>query len=367
MKRRYIRDLIDLDEEQTVSRKKRDQAFTVSSLGRQQPLQVLESLIKLWPMHDLRYENSDIPGCYSTDIELMQDLVSGMELRILRRDLSTGTLECSAEFQSNLAEYERYNLVVQKHNDDWEKQGRPESIFDPVHGEVHKIKEKRVDPALITSSYNPQPKSAYSKPTGSLSKSRPTMKRTGYIRIVYKLTHGTREFQLSYVAYDSSDRVIYYNQQAHTDLAYLVRRSVQELWGNPLENGKDGRYLEGIPMLIQGRKLKICKRDNARPGWLTESTTFKTSNPGLLVATAHQSTLSTMDPIVRFFVPIGLVLGMIGWSLYNLTQTFTYGMDVKGPYVLGMLLLVGGLLAARKIAQHLQRKVSEIDATKRFI
>ena len=376
MKRRYIRDLIDLEEEQTVSRKRRDKSCLVSSLGRQQPLQVLESLISLWPLHDLRYGNSDMPDYDSTDDELMVDLVKGMESRVLRRDFNTGTLEYSIEYQSNLSEYDRYNLVVEKHNEQWARQGCPPSIFDPIHGEVHAVKNQYVDPVVISSSNYPQPKSVYSNSTGPLSRARPSMKRTGYLRVVYQLTVGKGTYKLGYVAYDSIDRVLYYNELTHRDLAYLVRRSIQELWGNPLERGKEGCYLEGIPLLIQGKKIKICKKDNTRPGILAGDAVLKEYNPELIVAEVQQKGLGIAESLLRYWIPLSLLTGIFWWS-FNCMSRASHHIDgtnttisepgIGGKWMLGMFLIIGLFLAARWLVQCASRKASEIGAAKRFI
>jgi len=376
MKRRYIRDLVELDDEQTVSRNKRDKPCLVNSLGRQQPLQVLESLVSQWPTHDLRYNNPDMDDYFSADEELMVDLITGMETRVLRKDLSTGTLEYSVEFQNNLAEYERYNMVIEEHNELWKRQGCPTSVFDPVHGEVHKVIDQHVDPVVIASKNKPQPKSVYSNSKSPLAKARPTMKRTGYIRVIYQLTVYKASYTLGYVAYDSSDRVLYYNELTHKDLAYLVRRSVQELWGNPLETAKSGCYLEGISMLIQGKKIKICKKDNDKPAILASSAVLKERNPELLAATVQEKGLKTSESLLRWMVPLSLVIGILWWSLNCMGKAFNHiegtnttvcepGIGMK--WMIGMALIIGAFLVARWLTQYTQRRASQIAAEKRFI
>jgi hypothetical protein len=178
---------------------------------------------------------------------------------------------------------------------------------------------------------------------------------------------GTINYTLGYVAYDSANRVIYYNEVTHRDLAYLVRRSVQELWGNPLERGKRGAFLEGIPLLIQGRKLAICKKDNTKPSILDNSATIKDSNPELLVATVQEKGFKVADILTRHWVPVGLICLMIWWNLRCITVAYGEHRECVGEYLIGMILIMTGLVVTRHLAQKAQRKASELDAAKRFM
>jgi hypothetical protein len=357
-KRRYYRDARELQQELDAARAIRNTPCPVSSLDNQQPLQVLERLVKAWPPQDIRYENSDYE---STDNELMKDLVTGLDIQITRRDLSTKTLEYVVQLQDNLAEYERYNAAVTQHNNAWYEQGAPKTVIDPVTGDTHRVLDQYVDRAAIQSSYYPQPKSVYDIAEGPLAKARPSMKRAAYLRVVYQLQVNRIDYKLEYVAYDSKNRIIYYNAVEGPDLAYLVRRSVQEIWGNPVEKGMKGPWLEGIAMLIQGKKLPQCKKDNARPGSMEPDATVKASNPELALAEVTQTALKVSSPLLVYGLPIGLIVMIFVWSLYCL------GSNMPGVYLVGMLVLIGTLILSRWLTLQALRKESEIEAEKRFI
>jgi len=363
-----------MDYELTEARKKRDLPCLVSSIGRKQTLGMLESLLKLWPLRDLRYNNEDMPGYESTDTAIMIDLAKGMEFRTLKRDLVTGVLDTAIELQSNLGEFERYNLYVADHNSAWFREGCPETTFDPVHGEVRKIRDQFVDPAVISSSFNPQPDSVYEKKVGKIAKARPEMKRSAYIRVTYQLSHTKTAWTLGYVAYDPAGRVIYFNEQTHPDLAYLVRRSVQELWGNPDERGKSGAYLEGIAMLIQGKKVKVCRKDNAKPKILDESAVVKDTNSELVEANIFQGFWTVTDKLCRTLFPVALIIYtichlmncLIIWSKTEsgLIEPTT---NLSTTFLSGMLIIAALFLILRWVAQIADRKASKIEAAKKLM
>jgi hypothetical protein len=369
MKQRYKRDLYEMYGELVESHSERDKPCTVSSVigRRRQPLNVLQGLLKLWPPHDLRYENEDMDDCYSTDSDLMKDLVRGMEMKIVSKDLSTNTLEVTVELQNNLAEFERFNLVVEEHNEAWEREGRPEKIFDPVHGEEHRVKDQHVDEAVIQSSYYPQPKSVYSDATGPLSKARPDLKRVSYIRVQYHLTHTEDAWTLGYVTYDPKGRVIYYNEVSNRNLTYLVRRSVQEIWGNPKEKDKSGAFLEGIPMLIQGKKLDICNKDNSRPSILPETAEIKYTNAELAAAERKYAWYRSLNTFFRYILPIILIFSMIWFNLSYCGQSYCEHRPEDIKYLLFMGVYIGGFLWTRHMAVYTIRRASEIFAEKKLI
>jgi hypothetical protein len=368
MERRYLRDLCDLYEKRTASHKERERPILVADIGSKQPLTILETLLAQWPMHDLRYNNRELCGYDSTDSQLTKDLARGMETKILQKNFETNIIEIAVEFQNNLAAFERYNLVVDQHNEQWHRAGCPDKVFDPIHGETRRIKDQHVDEAVITSSRYPQPKSVYSKAEGPLAKARPKMERAPYVLVRYQIKVQRDGFCLGYAAYDSMDRVLYYNKVSHQNLAYLVRRSIQELWGNPNVAGKRGDFLEGIPMLIQGKKLSICLNENTRPEVMGGETLLKTSNPELLLSNIKQRFFKVLEKISRVFAPIGLILFTLWFCGHNLIAAFGDNpRDVKVEFMVGMLLILGAFYVIRTLAQYADRQVSALEAAKKLM
>jgi hypothetical protein len=194
------------------------------------------------------------------------------------------------------------------------------------------------------------------------------MERAPYILIRYHLRVKRGTFILGYVAYDHMDKVIYYNQISHRNLSYLVRRSVQELWGNPKATGMGGVWLEGVPMLINGKKLAICKQDNTAPEILTQTSPLKMRNPELGSTLAKQRSMMLLDTFSRKVLPIVLILFTFWFCCHELCRAFGEPrIDVKVEFMGGMLLILGGFFALRHIAQCADRQVSALEAAKKLM
>ncbi len=298
----------------------------------------------------------------------MQDIAKGMETRIIRKDIVEGRLDVLVEFQQNLHEFERYNLVIQQHNQEWRERGSPKDVFDPVHGDIYPIKDAFVDPAHITSRHHPLPDSVYDNTScGDLTKARPEMDRKGFVKIQYQLSIEEDLFIFGYAAYDYKNRIIYYNEVSNKDLSYLVRRSVQEIWGNHLVQRSSEPVLEGISYLIQGRKIDICKRDNKVPRFLKGTNVeIKTTNE-LTLAETKKSAMGFSNVLFGYVIPAFLILYIIVFSCQCLTRAFIQEQKTGGTYLIGMVFIILGIIASRWVSQWSERKVSAIDAESKFM
>ena len=368
MKKRFVRDYLKILENQNKIKEQREKPVFMHSILDNQPLTVLEGLIKMWPTHDIRYK-----GYGTCDDDIIVDMIKGTEVRTTRKDITKGILELTVEMVKNLDEIERYNAAVGKHNREWIKRGSPEKVFDPVHGDYFEVRDKYVDPVMMKSKHYDLPDSAYSGiSTGRFAKARPDISRKSHIKVRYQMsiTEGNK-FVLGYAAYDYEDRIIYYNQVIHKDLSYLVRRSVQEIWGNPTAHWEFDRLLDGITMLLNGKKIEICKRDNRLPEFLAyEDTKIKSTKMIRSLEIEEKKHMFTAN-VSGFYVPILFIIGFVVcalWSFINMGIEFdsdkTYLIYV--PLLLCILFLVGTILC-RVITQNSDRDVSELEARKKFL
>lgn len=373
-----------LDDRSDIERQ-RAMPVSVESISDKQPLAVLESLIKMWPVHDIRYS-----GYGTLDDNVMIDMIKGAEVRVIRKDLMLGLLDLTVDFIKNLDEIERYNAAVKSHNRKWIDQGSPTEVFDPVHGDVHAIADQMVDPVFIQSSHYRLPKSVYGGISyGPLTKVRPEIERKSHVKVRYQMsiTPDSR-FILGYAAYDYEGRIIYYNEVVHHNLAYLVRRSIQEIWGNPVALNKFANLLEGVSMLIQGKKLSICKRDNKLPEFLRrEGSVLKSTKP-ITQLELKEEVCTTTSNFTAYIGPALCIAGYIiafGWMIAvigggSLTVTFSQVGEggigslfymlleilIKPPVILCLICL--SLTVYFRIAtQKLDRKASELKAHGRLL
>ena len=386
MKKYFAEQYADKLEERERIRKLREKSVSVKSILDKQPLTVLEKLILMWPPHDIRFD-----GYGTFEDELMVDMIKGAEHRVIRKDIHQGILEVTVELVKNLDEIERYNAAAKKHNKEWIKMGCPTNIFDPVHGDSYAVKDQYVDPVMMESKHYNLPGSAYSNvSSGVLSNLRPNIRRKSHIRVKYQMSiSNDNQFILGYAAYDYEDRIIYYNSVKHSDLAYLVRRSVQEIWGNPLQKNDRGPLLEGVRMLINGKKISICKKDNQFPEFLAVENTKIKSSKNILKLEVAQERQTQVSNVASYYMPIIFIIGFVScliWTFVlmageDLSLVFKEQIINEGfirflalgievlikPPMLGCILFLIGTMFCRKIALHTERNASEINAQRKFL
>lgn len=389
MKKYFAEQYSDELEKRERIRKRREKSVSVKSILDKQPLTALEKLILMWPPHDIRFD-----GYGTFEEELMVDMIKGAEHRVIRKDIHQGILEVTVELVRNLDEIERYNAAAKKHNQEWIAMGSPSEIFDPVHGDSFAVKDQYIDPVMTKSKHYNLPDSAYSDiSTGILAKKRPNIQRKSHIRVKYQMSISSDDqFILGYAAYDYEDRIIYYNSVKHHDLAYLVRRSVQEIWGNPLLKNDRGPLLEGVRMLINGKKINICKKDNQFPEFLaTEDTRIKSTEKIQKLEVAQERQIQVSN-VASYYMPIIFIIGfvfcliwtfviMAGGDLplvfkdqldpygdYGMIRFLALGIEVLiKPPMLGCILFLIGTMFCRKIALSTERNASEINAQRKFL
>jgi hypothetical protein len=380
MKQRFERDYTEIVAEENRIKKERNISVSVQSLAGKLLITELEKLVKMWPTHDIRYM-----GYGTCDIDLMKDMIKSASLRVTRKDVTLGILEVTVEMLKNLDEIERYNSAISKHNQEWVAQGSPTEIFDPVHGDVHKVKDQYVDPVMMQSNHYALPKSAYSEvSTGKLADARPNLIRKSHIRVKYQVCYvSDKQFVLSYAAYDYNDKILYYNEVVHHDLAYLVRRSVQEMWGNPLAQNEFGELLSGVSMLVNGKKLSICKKDNKIPEFLAHEVTVVKDLSIIRDLEVEEEKQIVTGNVAAYYMPIVFIVGFVVcaiWSFFNMIPgrihlLFRGGEGFiclmtevlfKPPMFLCILFLIGTIYC-RKIAQDAERNASELSSRGKFL
>lgn len=382
MKKRFVRDYSEILANDNRILNERIKPVSVKSIMDEQPLTVLEKLVKMWASHDVRYK-----GYESLDDPLMFDMVKSAEQRITRKDIANGILEISIEMVRNLDEIERYNAAAAQHNKKWMDNGSPTDIFDPVHGDSYAVKDQYLDPVMMQSKHYDLPKSAYKNvSSGKLASRRPEINRKSHLRVRYQLHIRENRFVLGYAAYDYEDRIIYYNEYTHQDLAYLVRRSVQEIWGNHECSDEFGPLLEGVRMLINGKKLIICKKDNKFPEFLSqEKTELKSTKPIRLLEEQEKRQIAASNTCA-FYMPIVFIIGfvvclfwtfgvmageditlyMLSYGSSNRFLILAVEVLIKPP-MLGCILLLVCTVICRKFAQDAERNASEIVARKKLM
>lgn len=255
-------------------------SVSVKDVRRSNPVSIMEKYLLNWPPRDVRFEDTylDEHEFEFTDSVYMVDLADGMTLKVIERLPKENSITIGVYLQSNLAEFERYNAVVEEHNEAWVEQGSPEELFDPRTGDIIPIRDTLVKEAVADSPYRRT--SEYEPSDGPLTKARPKTKRDLYAKIKVRLDIEDDMFIIGFVAWDSKDLIIYYNVLENENLSYLTRRVIHELFGNPFVYGNSGALLDGIAHLIQGKKLKLCGEHNTIPDWPgLDEYSVKDSNP----------------------------------------------------------------------------------------
>lgn len=354
-------DIDDLEEQERITENIKAYNYK-TKLSISHPLQVLSELITLWPPQDVRLTQN---GWASVDDEMMTDIRKGMKVSIRQVDLTNNILEEVVEFQNNMDEFERYNIVAAEHNKQWIENGCPTEYIEPSHGDIIPIKNQYAPHATVDNIDPPKPSD------GPLASKRPTTKRNPYIRIVYQLTINKKEntYTLGYVAYDYKGLCIYYNNVTHKDLKYLVRRATQELWGNHNAKEEAEALLDGIPGLMQGAKIPVCIRDNTRPPHMPPNVTLKKNNPDLQRAKTIYSLQSFFETCSGYIVPIIVAIGIL-WSSFHFLAIYNdlqENAHVGLPYLSHLISYVLLVLFSRGVSAYLSRRVTALQYAMRFM
>lgn len=342
--------------------KHRDTPLLTSGLGEYHPLDHLACLVMLWPPRDIRYQEY-IGG----DELFMVEIANGMETSLGPRKYDQGILDLFVEFQSNMDEYERFNQAAAKHNREWSQFGAPSEYIDPVTGVIIPV-DGYVNKVRARSKYNYYMPHDPDARKGKLASQTPDMNRRACVLVRYKLNVVGDAFYLGFAAYDPKGRVVYYNNLSGTDLAALVRRSTQEIWGNFKAADAGDEVLNGITMLIQGKKIPHCQKNNTVPDFLGDgSAQIKTRNPELRAAEFEQGTASALEKALAGPIPILIFIAMLMFTAHCIHGAIMWDQPTGGLFITGIAIFIGLLIGCRKLSQHMSRKVSEIDADKKFM
>lgn len=376
MKRRVIEDINEIQEQERKQYKIRTTPVTTKNIGNKNPLTTMTNLILLWPPKDLRldkyYHRSHI--IKSTDDEIMIDLTDGMHLELKSKNFKTGTAKFHLMTPANLDEFERYNLTIFNHNKKWKEMGSPEDVFDPIHGNISKIKDTYVDPAIISSRHNVYPDSINeNRSYGTLAKARPDLKRVPILEIIYHLSPLKKGWKIGYVVKNLEGQILYYNHLYHDDMTVIIRQSVQEIWGHPYIYGTTGPFLDGISLLIQGKKIAICDRENDKPPIMKSTDTVKKKNTDLVYTEIEEKALRSGSTLMRYIIPLILTIALIIHISRCLIASFgspygpEYNRDTSGEFIVGLIILVAISLLSQIIAKKIHRQSSALNIKKRFM
>lgn len=330
----------------------------VKNIGRKSLVSVLEKYVKLWEPRDIRLssEYQDTHRVESTDDVLIKDIAKGMKVSVEERIPSKNTLKVAVMFQHNLAEFERYDSTVDAHNEQWVNQGCPEDVMDPTTGDIFEVEDKYLNHA---SDENPAP---FGESTGHLARSKPKARRKKLLTVTYKVKvlRESNMFQLDFSAVDNRGRTVYFNSLKNKNLAYLTRRATQELYGNPEAFGNKGPFLEGISMLVTGKKIGRCFSKNTAPD---EQVTRNVKNAYLeqgLKSGASAGT-KTIANLVRYLVPWIGVIGIIA-SAYRAFQEYITVQTMFIYFGLNLALIYASIFISGRMLRH----AFDIDVDRRF-
>ena len=329
--------------------------ITFSQVSSKNPTTILEKYIMLWEPQDLRLdpEYRKTHEVKVTDDLFTQDLVKGMKLEIEERIPSKGMIKVAVLFQHNMSEFERYNDVVDSHNEKWVKQGCPEDVFNPETGDIFEVEDKYLNHAG-----DDRPE-LFGKNTGKLSKARPSHKRVKLLTVTYRLEllRESRTFSLEFTAEDYRGKLVYFNKIKGKDLATLTRRSVQELYGNPEAHGNTGAFLEGISMLVTGKKLSRCMYKNTSPEWASND--YKNPVVNQAVKSAGVSGLRVGANLIRYTIPFIGIISILVTTFSAMSEGTLKGLFFSYFIILGLIyasVLVSGFMLRRAYSLELNRK-----------
>lgn len=329
-----------------------------NDVARKNPITILEEYVMQWEPCDLRLDPLYLEGheVEITDDLLTQDIAKGMKLQVEERIPSKNTIKVAVLFQHNMSEFERYNDVVDSHNEQWLDQGCPEDVFNPETGDIFEVEDRYLNHA---GDNTPNP---FGQSTGHLASLKPMAKRRKYLTVTYKLNlfPDNQMFSLEFSAEDYQGQVVYYNTLRGKNLSKLTRQATQELYGNPEAYGNSGPFYEGISMLVTGKKLKRCSQKNEKPTYLIDEACLK--NPVIQQASLAAGTtgLRTLGNLIRYIIPI---VGLFSILIRTFTALSNASLD---GLLLSYLISLGMIYASVLVSGWLINKAYELDVERRF-
>jgi hypothetical protein len=285
------------------------------------PTDTLARLVFLYEPRDLRLDPAYSSTHYVDDTSTfwVKDVASGAKIRERNRFPGEGRLVVALDFHSNMAEFERYNSVVKVHNERWEAAGSPVDSFDSWSGDVTAVPDQYVDFATVDESMP-----LLGEGTGPLHNARPRAVHSAWVTVEYRASRAGSLWTFGFLARDRNGSALCWDETMGEDLAALVRRSVQMLYGNPDVIGNEGPLSDGMAMLLRGRKTGLCERKNTRPYWMSGAVKSSVS-AAFVEAKAEQVVAQVGHTLFGYWVPIACIFGMLVWSVYCLDQTWGEG------------------------------------------
>lgn len=301
------------------------------------PTEALARLVLSWPPRDVRLDERYVASHDVKDTSDMwvKDVVSGVRVREERREPGAGVLVVSLDFHSNMAEFERYNSVVQTHNRAWIAAGLPKDAIDPWTGGISEV-EGYVDYARAADDLPRMGEGG-----GPLDSARPVPVRSSHVTVEYRASERDGVWTLGFVARDRRGIALCWDESSGGDLAALVRRSVQILYGNHEVVGNVGPLSDGLRMLVQGRKAAVCRERCSMPGWAAGPVRTGVSEE-YVEARVGEVGCGFLAGVFGGFSSLVCIVGMLVWALFCLVQNF--GQDDPGRFA-GVGWFVGGELA----------------------
>jgi hypothetical protein len=174
---------------------------------------------------------------------------------------------------------------------------------------------------------------------------------------------------MGFVARDANDRVIFYDTLKHEDIAYLSRRAIQELFGNPFVYGTSGALLDGIAYLIQGKKLPLCHKKNEIPDWPEmQEAVCKDSNPALILSRVNQIFYRMGGIAFGYIIPIYILWSWIIVKTYRaLLATNTRGSHDADNWMIIVILSCVSIVISFLIAKYCYRKTNVEKLTSKLL
>lgn len=350
---KYIRDMYSRIGAELDRSKERSRPVMPSDY--RDPVNSLAKLVFSYEPRDLRlgYDYMASHTVLDTSSEWAKDVAEGARLREISRTPGEGRLLVAVDAHSNMAEFERYNSVVRDHNERWEAEGCPEDAFDPWNGDVLPV-EGYVDKAMAD-----EDMPRIGEGGGRLDRARPSTRRSHLLTVEYRVIARGGKWTLGFVAEDAKGREVCWGEFSGTDLSALVRRSSQMLFGNHEVRGNEGPLSEGLALLVQGRKVAVCRNISRHPTWSTGRA--KNINPELLAAKVEEGTLYTAHGTLGYILPIVCLVAMVIWPLIYIGQHPKFSGNPDGlsgfwAFAIPEIFLVGVSWVSNAVATAAKRR-----------
>lgn len=296
----------------------------ISVLQTENILTVLETNFMKWYPRDIRIHEwlNDDPRYDFNPSEENCHFYRALDLRVMKRDPKNSAIEVGIYTIKNLADFEEYNRLVDRHNDKF-GDSLNDSGIDPVSGRSRNMKGVKAYWPVVRTDSPPMPDFHELDELPGTPRPKAKYALAAVIRVSLVIARG--KWRIEYMVKNPQGQILAAGCENDADLSEATMRVIQQIFGNHKISTRGDPYA-GIHLLLRGAKAKFARTYKGKPaGEMAEDRTGLTA--GYYVHLWVERLFRYAIPFV--LIPLGIAIAAVGAT------------NIRGPGVpLGALVAI---------------------------